>query len=73
MPVLIKKTILMSPKKVTTLNRRVNPAIKETINIAANFEQRSVTNMIEMLIPKHGDKEGTLTPEQLTLCGDADE
>jgi len=63
----------MLPKKTTTPNLRVNPAIKERIKITANLNHRSVTKRIEMLIRKHCDKEGVLTPEQQTLCGDADE
>ena len=70
--VLLKKTILMSPKKTTTLNLRVDPAIKEAIKIAASLDHRSVANMIEMLIRKHCDQEGILIPEQRTLFGDAD-
>ena len=70
--VLLKKTILMSPKKTTTLNLRVDPAIKEAIKIAASLDHRSVANMIEMLIRKHCDQEGISIPEQRALFGDAD-
>ncbi|MEW4982701.1 MAG: hypothetical protein AB1Y26_05670 [Cycloclasticus sp.] len=62
----------MSPKKTTTLNLRVDPAIKEAIKIAASLDHRSVANMIEMLIRKHCDQEGILIPEQRALFGDAD-
>jgi len=63
----------MSPKKTTTLNLRVDPAIKEAIKAAANREHRSVANMIEMLIRKHCEQEGISIPEQHTLFGDANE
>ena len=70
--VLLKKAIFMSPKKTTTLNLRVDPAIKEAIKIAASLDHRSVANMIEMLIRKHCDQEGISIPEQRALFGDAD-
>ncbi len=63
----------MSSKKTTTLNLRVDPAIKEAIKEAANREHRSVANMIEMLIRKHCENEGISIPEQQTLFGDKDE
>jgi len=63
----------MSPRKTTTLNLRVDPAIKEAIKTAANRDHRSVANMIEMLIRKHCEQEGISIPEQHTLFGDADE
>ncbi|OUR81474.1 hypothetical protein A9Q82_10110 [Cycloclasticus sp. 46_120_T64] len=63
----------MPPKKTTTLNLRVDPAIKEAIKAAANREHRSVANMIEMLIRTHCEQEGIFIPEQQTLFGDADE
>ena len=63
----------MSPKKTTTLNLRVDPAIKEAIKEAANRDHRSVANMIEMLIRKHCESEGISIPEQQTLFGDNDE
>jgi len=63
----------MPPKKTTTLNLRVDPAIKEAIKVAANKEHRSVANMIEMLIRTHCEQEDISIPEQQTLFGDADE
>jgi len=63
----------MSPKKTTTLNLRVDPAIKEAIKVAANRDHRSVANMIEMLIRKHCEQEGITIPEQHTMFGDIDE
>jgi len=63
----------MSPRKTTTLNLRVDPAIKEAIKTAANRDHRSVANMIEMLIRKHCEQEGISIPEQHTLFGEEDE
>ncbi len=60
----------MSPKKTTTLNLRVDPAIKEAIKEAANREHRSVANMIEMLIRKHCEKESITIHEQHGLFSD---
>lgn len=63
----------MPPKKTTTLNLRVDPAIKEAIKVAANRDHRSVANMIELLIRKHCEQEGISIPEQQTLFGGDDE
>ena len=64
----------MSPKKTTTLNLRVDPAIKEAIREAANLDHRSIANMIEILIRKHCDEVGISIPEQQVLFkADGDE
>ena len=39
--------------KVSTLNLRIEPSIKEAVREAASLEHRSVANMIEMLIRRH--------------------
>lgn len=70
---LIMFFIIMSPKKTTTLNLRVDPAIKEAIKEAAIREHRSVANMIEMLIRKHCEHEGISIPEQQVLFGESNE
>lgn len=57
----------MSPKKTTTLNLRVDPAIKEAVKVAASRDHRSVANMIELLIRKHCEQEGISIPEQHSL------
>ena len=54
----------MPPKKTTTLNLRVDPAIKEAIRQAAVRENRSVANMVETLIRRHCDSVGIQLPEQ---------
>lgn len=63
----------MSPKKTTTLNLRIDPAIKEAVKVAANRDHRSVANMIELLIRKHCEQEGISIPEQHSLFRNDDE
>lgn len=48
----------MARTKVSTLNLRVNPAIKQAVRQAAAREHRSVANMIEVLIRRHCDAAG---------------
>jgi len=60
----------MSPKKTTTLNLRVDPAIKEAVKEAANRDHRSVANMIEILIRQHCAKENITVHEQHGLFKD---
>ena len=43
----------MPAQKTTTLNLRVDPAIKEALREAAQRENRSIANMIEVLIRRH--------------------
>lgn len=57
----------MSPKKTTTLNLRIDPILKEAARIAASREQRSVANMIEVLIRRHCDAVGIPIPDQQSL------
>ena len=54
----------MAKTKISTLNLRVNPAIKNAVREAAAREHRSVANMIEVLIRRHCDEEGITIPEQ---------
>lgn len=63
----------MAPKKTTTLNLRVDPAIKEAVKVAAHRDHRSVANMIELLIRKHCEQEGISIPEQQSLFRNDDE
>lgn len=53
----------MSPRKTTTLNLRVDPAIKEALREAAHRENRSIANMVEVLIRRHCEFEGIAIPE----------
>ena len=57
----------MTPKKTATLNLRIDPAIKEAIRVAAIRDNRSVANMVEVLIRRHCEAEGIPIPEQLAL------
>ena len=54
----------MAKTKISTLNLRVNPAIKDAVREAAAREHRSVANMVEVLIRRHCDQEGIAIPEQ---------
>jgi len=54
----------MAKTKISTLNLRVNPAIKDAVREAAAREHRSVANMIEVLIRRHCDEKGITIPEQ---------
>ena len=57
----------MSKTKISTLNLRINPAIKEAVREAAAIEHRSVANMVEVLIRRHCDQTGIAIPEQSDL------
>ncbi|MDA0705426.1 MAG: hypothetical protein O2907_05610 [Proteobacteria bacterium] len=57
----------MSKTKISTLNLRIDPAIKEAVREAAAIEHRSVANMVEVLIRRHCDQQGIPIPEQSDL------
>ncbi|MCH8060549.1 MAG: hypothetical protein IIA11_08825 [Proteobacteria bacterium] len=57
----------MVKTKISTLNLRINPAIKDAVREAAAREHRSVANMVEMLIRRHCDQSGITIPEQSDL------
>ena len=63
----------MPPKKTTTMNLRVDPAIKEAIREAAYQDNRSIANMIEVLIRRHCEEVGITILEQQTLFKDEDD
>jgi len=48
----------MAKTKVSTLNLRIEPGIKEAVREAAAREHRSVANMVEMLIRRHCGESG---------------
>ena len=54
----------MAKTKVSTLNLRSGPGIKEAVRAAAGREHRSVGNMIEMLSRRNCDQSGITIPEQ---------
>ena len=57
----------MPRTKISTLNLRINPSIKEAVREAAALEHRSIANMVEVLIRRHCDQEGITIPEQTDL------
>ena len=57
----------MAKTKVSTLNLRINPAIKDAVRAAAAKEHRSVANMVEVLIRRHCDQTGIPITEQADL------
>jgi len=57
----------MAKTKISTLNLRINPSIKEAVREAAAREHRSVANMVEVLIRRHCDQTGITIPEQSDL------
>jgi hypothetical protein len=57
----------MAKTKISTLNLRINPSIKEAVREAALREHRSVANMVEVLIRRHCDQSGITIPEQSDL------
>lgn len=54
-------------RKTTTLNLRVDPALKEAARMAALQDHRSVANLIELLIRRHCETAGIAIPEQSEL------
>ena len=54
----------MAKTKISTLNLRINPAIKAAVREAAAIEHRSVANMVEVLIRRHCDQAGIPIPDQ---------
>ena len=57
----------MAKTKISTLNLRINPSIKDAVREAASREHRSVANMVEVLIRRHYDQAGITIPEQSDL------
>ncbi|MGB5332037.1 MAG: hypothetical protein WBM80_06320 [Woeseiaceae bacterium] len=57
----------MAKTKVSTLNLRIEPGIKEAVREAAAREHRSVANMVEMLIRRHCKQAGISVPGQNEL------
>ncbi len=63
----------MPQKKTATLNLRIDPVLKEAVKEAAELDQRSVANLIEVLIRRHCDEVGIRIPEQPDLFEDAND
>lgn len=54
----------MARTKISTLNLRIEPGIKDAVREAAAREHRSVANMVEMLIRRHCDETGILIRDE---------
>ena len=57
----------MAKTKISTLNLRIEPGIKDAVREAAAREHRSVANMVEMLIRRHCEQAGISIPEESEL------
>jgi hypothetical protein len=57
----------MAKTKISTLNLRIDPSIKDAVREAAAQEHRSVANMVEVLIRRHCDQTGITITEQADL------
>jgi len=54
----------MAKTKISTLNLRISPSVKEAVREAASREHRSVANMVEVLIRRHCDTAGITIPAE---------
>jgi hypothetical protein len=61
----------MARTKISTLNLRIEPGIKEAVREAAAREHRSVANMVEVLIRRHCTEAGIPIPEQTELFAES--
>lgn len=59
----------MAKTKISTLNLRIEPAIKTAVREAAAREHRSVANMVEVLIRRHCDQAGIPIREHAERLG----
>lgn len=50
--------------KSETLNLRVSPVFKQVLKAVADREQRSMVNMLEVLLSDYCDRKGIVPPEQ---------
>jgi len=57
----------MTKTRISTLNLRIHPALKDAVREAAAREHRSVANMVEMLIRRHCDQSGITIYEKRDL------
>ncbi len=61
----------MARTKISTLNLRIEPGIKQAVREAAAREHRSVANMVEVLIRRHCTEAGIPIPEQTELFAES--
>ena len=58
----------MAPaKKTSTLNLRIDPALKEALREAALRDRRSIASMVEILIVRYCEEHGIPILEQTEL------
>ncbi len=63
----------MAKTKISTLNLRIEPGIKDAVREAAAREHRSVANMVEVLIRRHCEQAGISIQEKPgLLAGNTD-
>jgi hypothetical protein len=61
----------MARTKISTLNLRIEPGIKQAVREAAAREHRSVANMVEVLIRRHCSEAGIPIPEHKELFAES--
>jgi hypothetical protein len=61
----------MARTKISTLNLRIEPGIKQAVREAAAREHRSVANMVEVLIRRHCTEAGIPIPEKKELFAES--
>jgi hypothetical protein len=57
----------MPRTRISTLNLRIHPGLKDALREAAAREHRSVANMVEVLIRRHCDQAGITVYEKTDL------
>ena len=57
----------MAKTRISTLNLRIHPSLKDAVREAASREHRSVANMVEVLIRRHCDETGITIYEKPAL------
>ena len=60
----------MAKTKISTLNLRIEPGVKDAVREAAAREHRSVANMVEVLIRRHCQQAGIPVVEQNELLAE---
>jgi len=61
----------MAKTKISTLNLRIEPGVKDAVREAAAREHRSVANMVEVLIRRHCDAAGISIGERKELFAES--
>ena len=53
----------MTASKTATLNLRITPVLKQALRNAAEREQRSLANMVEVMIRNYSETHGWALPD----------